>query len=225
MFGTYCDAVRPFFLAALRDRRASGALSCFLRVYGHSLFGRPSGGRNLFILRFYRHSLSGRPSGGPIFRCTTKDRGERRAKGLRPLESPGVNSDRKPDVLCACVFAMVRVTRLSRLRRSAYPLASACCGCPVRTKDLRNHPTSDHKSGWLFNKCYEFAALRAVRMSPWKQCEARPKRGPRQDPAERSCWGEEEQRNERAGGEQPPQVIWSLRRRGLNRVNCITANS
>ena len=42
-----------------------------------------------FVLRFYRHSLFGRPSGGPIFRCTTKDRGERRAKGLqsRPLES------------------------------------------------------------------------------------------------------------------------------------------
>ena len=64
---------------------------CFfvLRFYGHSLFGWPSGGRNLFVLRFYGHSLFGRPSGGPIFRCTTKDRGERRAKGLqsRPLDS------------------------------------------------------------------------------------------------------------------------------------------
>ena len=71
----------------------------------------------------------------------------------RPLESPGVNSDRKPDVLCANRLAMVRVTRLSRLRRSAYPLASACCGCPARTKDLRNHLTSDYKSGRLFSKC------------------------------------------------------------------------
>ena len=129
------------------------------------------------------------PFGDPIFRCTTKDRGERRAKGLRPLESPGVNSDRKPDVLCACVFAMVRVTRLSRLRRSAYPLASACCGCPVRTKDLRNHPTSDHKSGRLFYKCYEFAAVGAVQLSPWKQC---------------AC---------------------HTPRTGLNRVNCIWANT
>ena len=68
------------------------------------------------------------PFGDSIFRCTTKDRGERRAKGLRPLESPGVNVDSKPDVLCAYVFATVRVTRLSRLRRSAYSLASACCG-------------------------------------------------------------------------------------------------
>ena len=99
------------------DRRSPGALSCFLRVYWHSLFGRASG--------------------GPIFRCTTKDRGERRAKGLRPLESPGVNVLGHSDVLCANRSATVRVTRLSRLRcreantlgvRSAYPLASACCG-------------------------------------------------------------------------------------------------
>ena len=34
-----------------------------------------------------------------------------------PLESPGVNSDRKPDVLCANHFATVHLTRLSRLRR------------------------------------------------------------------------------------------------------------
>ena len=68
------------------------------------------------------------PFGDSIFRCTAKDRGERRAKGLRPLESPGVNSDSKPDVLCAYLLATVRLTRLSRLRRSAYSLASACCG-------------------------------------------------------------------------------------------------
>ena len=41
------------------------------------------------VLRFYRHSLFGMPSGGNIFRCTTKDIEERRAKGLRsrPLDS------------------------------------------------------------------------------------------------------------------------------------------
>ena len=38
-----------------------------MRFSGHSLFDRPSGGRNLFILRFYRHSLFGRPSGGHVF--------------------------------------------------------------------------------------------------------------------------------------------------------------
>ena len=55
-------------------------------------------------------------------------------------------------MLCAYVFAMVRVTRLSRLRRSAYPLASACCaakGTVMLTILLGT----------------------AVRMSPWKQCK------------------------------------------------------
>ena len=82
-------------------------------------------------------------SDGPIFRCTTKDRGERRAKGLRPLESPGVNVLGHSDVLCAYVFATVHLTRLSRLRcreantlgvRSAYPLASACCTAQKNSK-------------------------------------------------------------------------------------------
>ena len=57
-----------------------------------------------------------------------------------PLESPGVNSDSKPDVLWLYHLAMVRLTRLRRLRcreantlgvRSAYPLASACCAAKV----------------------------------------------------------------------------------------------
>ena len=34
------------------------------------------------------------PFGDPIFRCTTKDRGERRGKGVAtPFHSPGVNVD------------------------------------------------------------------------------------------------------------------------------------
>ena len=42
-------------------------------------------------MRFYIHSLFGRPSGGSIFRCTTKDRGERRAKGIAiPLNPLGL---------------------------------------------------------------------------------------------------------------------------------------
>ena len=36
-------------------------------------------------------SVNPTPFGDSIFRCTAKVRGERRAKGLRPLESPGVN--------------------------------------------------------------------------------------------------------------------------------------
>ena len=61
--------VLAFLLAAVLDRRPPVAVSCFLR--------------------FYRHSLFGRPSGGSIFLLVKKDRGERHAKGLqsRPLES------------------------------------------------------------------------------------------------------------------------------------------
>ena len=98
-----------------------------LRFYWHSLFGRPSGGAIVLFLVFTGRVRQLATSGGPIFRCTTKDREERRAKGLRPLESPGVNGLGHSDVLCANHFATVHVTRLRRLRRSAYPLASACC--------------------------------------------------------------------------------------------------
>ena len=51
------------------------------------------------------------------------------------------------DVLCANRSAMVRVTRLSRLRRSAYPLASACCGaveCLILTQPTGSLRTSAH---------------------------------------------------------------------------------
>ena len=51
-------------------------------------------------------------------------------RGCGPIGSPGVNSDSKPDVLCANRSATVHLTRLRRLRRSAYPLASACRTLP-----------------------------------------------------------------------------------------------
>ena len=82
---------------------------------------------------FTSRSTQFTPSGGSIFRCTTKDRGERRAKGVAtPFNPPELMRDRKPDVLCAYRLAMVRLTRLSRRRRSAYSLASACCGAVER---------------------------------------------------------------------------------------------
>ena len=68
----------------------SGGVIVLSYVFTGILFSvGPPGGRNLIILRFYGHSLFSTTSGGPIFRCTTKDRGERRAKGLqsRPLDS------------------------------------------------------------------------------------------------------------------------------------------
>ena len=61
------------------------------------------------------------PSGGSIFRCTTKDRGERRAKGLRsrPLESGFYTGDRRGDVRRSYVFALVQLTRFRLVRRRA----------------------------------------------------------------------------------------------------------
>ena len=51
-------------------------------------------GKIFEVYRFYRHSLFGTPSGGSIFRCTTKDRGERRAKGVAtPFNPPELMRD------------------------------------------------------------------------------------------------------------------------------------
>ena len=73
------------------------------------------------------HKTSG-PSGGPFFRCTTKEWGERRVKGVAtPFNPLGLMLTVMPDVLFAYEFAMVRFTRLSRLRRFAYSLASLYC--------------------------------------------------------------------------------------------------
>ena len=68
-------------------------------------------------------------SGGTIFLLVKKDSGERHAKGLqsRPLETCFDTGDRRGDVPTSYEFALVQLTQLSRLRRSAYPLASAYC--------------------------------------------------------------------------------------------------
>ena len=39
-------------------------------------------------------------------------------------------------------------------------------GCPKRRTHNQNHPTFDHKLGWIFYKFCAFAAVGAVRMSP-----------------------------------------------------------
>ena len=100
----------------------------------------PSGDHIILFYVFTSRSSFLTPSGGSIFRCTTKDRGERRAKGVAtPFNPPGLMRDSKQDVLCAYLLAMVQLTRLSRLRRSAYSLASACCGA---VEDFRLQPQS-----------------------------------------------------------------------------------
>ena len=81
--------------------------------------------RKLHILRF---AFRGKSSVIPLLLLSPPNplrwalAGPLLAISLNPL---GVVFWRMPDVLCAYVFATVRVTRLSRLRRSAYPLASA----------------------------------------------------------------------------------------------------
>ena len=88
------------------------------------------------ILEFYRFTSRSSyltPFGDPLSVLT--ERGERATKGLqsRPLET-AFNAGQDSDVLCAYRLATVHLTRLSRLRRSAYPLASACCMVPQNIK-------------------------------------------------------------------------------------------
>ena len=168
--------VLRFLLAALLDRRPPVAPSFVARFYLPLYFTGDLRWPCLIFYVFTGRVLFVTTSGGPIFRCTTKDRGERRAKGIAiPLNPLGVNSDSKPDVLCATLLATVRLTRLSRAWRAQAHCFHALCvlRCLERLKDLRNHPTSDYKLSWLFYECYAFAAVGAVQSSPWKQCGAR----------------------------------------------------
>ena len=99
-----------------------------------------------------------RPPGAPSFVARRKIEEKGVPRGCGPIGSPGVNVDTMPDVLCAYVFATVRLTRLSRLRRSAYPLASACCGAQ---KDKESYGTTrlptTHHVGYSLN-ANDFAA-------------------------------------------------------------------
>ena len=73
------------------------------------------------ILEFYRFTSRSSyltPFGDSIFRCTTKDGGERRAKGLRsrPLDSGFLYGGMMPDVRTLYVFALVHFTRFRLVR-------------------------------------------------------------------------------------------------------------
>ena len=130
-------------------------------------------GGNLAFCVFTGILFSVGPPGAPSFVARRKIGEKGVPRGLRPPLDPRGNVLGHSDVLCAYVFATVHLTRLRRLRRSAYPLASACCGYPERQPILCNHPTAKFALRRLFYKCYEFAAVGAVQSSPWKQCVAR----------------------------------------------------
>ena len=93
---------------------------------------------------FTSRSAQFTPSGGSIFRCTTKDRGERRAKGLRsrPLDSGFLYGGMRGDVLTPYEFALVQFTRFRLVRwravsfsflrlrqKQTLPLCNALRGC------------------------------------------------------------------------------------------------
>ena len=116
---------------------------------------------------FTSRVLHNTTSGGSIFRCTTKDRGERRAKGVAtPFNPPELMRDRKPDVLWLYLLATVRLTRLSRLRRCRLSPCLGVLHCSEKQQDLRNHLTADFSKRRLFNECYEPIAVGAVQQSP-----------------------------------------------------------
>ena len=164
-----------------------------------------------FAVRFLPTALLfQRPSGTPSFAARRKIEEKGVPRGLRPPLDPRGNVLGHSDVLCANHFATVRVTRLRRLRRSAYPLASAYCGCPARTKDLRNHPTSDYKSGWLFFKFQQFLCITC---STIESVDAVQNGGPAK--AQRSGFGEERRSNGMTEllPRKAKRRIWSLRRR------------
>ena len=131
-------------------------------------------------------------------------------------------------MLCAYRLATVRLTRLSRRRRSAYPLASACCALTVvrqhrrkkypwgavRLKSLhfRNNPTSRFAKCWLFFECQLF-----IRSScSWQESGGSSACG-NEIVAKRRCLAFRRSRAKRT----PP----ARHRTSLNRVKCTNANT
>ena len=143
-----------------------------MRFYRHSLSGRPSGGVVFLFCVFMGILFPVGPPGAPSFVARRKIGEKGVPRGCGPLNPRG-NVLEESDVLCANRFATVRVTRLSRLRRSAYPLASACCAA---MEDRNTFATTQlptiNQVGYSLSATV-LTAVGAVSKSPWKQCEAR----------------------------------------------------
>ena len=111
MFGTYCDAVRPIFM-----------------FYGFTSRGaRPAsfGGVVFLFFVFMGILFSGRPPAPPSFVARRKIGEKGVPRGCGPLNPRG-NVLGHSDVLCAYVFATVRVTRLSRAWRAPHCFHALC---------------------------------------------------------------------------------------------------
>ena len=78
----------------------------FMFLLAALLFLRPPEGRTLRFYVFTDLSTQPTTSGGSIFRCTTKDRGERRAKGVAtPFNPP----EFMRDIICRIGASRVRI--------------------------------------------------------------------------------------------------------------------
>ena len=133
---------------------------CFTILRTALLILRPSLAPFFFALRFTDLSTQLTVSDGHIFRCTTKDMEERRAKGLRsrPLETAFI---RGKDAGRALVVR-VRNGAYNAIKSASALRLSPCLGvlrCSGNFGHFRNHPTSDYTPRWLFYKCYECAAV------------------------------------------------------------------
>ena len=100
--------------------------------------------RNRFVLRFYRPLYSSYALRGPYLSLFEERYGRKTNQGgCGPHWIPGVMFWRKPDVLCAYHLAMVRVTRLSRLRRCRL----SPCLCVLRCQGHGNaYDFTGHRS-------------------------------------------------------------------------------
>ena len=111
-----------------------GAMLFLFCVFTGILFSVGPPGAMLFCFSFLPAALGNwRPPVAPSFVARRKIGEKGVPRGCGPLNPRG-NVLEDSDVLCANRLATVRVTRLRRLRRSAYPLASACCAAQKNSK-------------------------------------------------------------------------------------------
>ena len=103
------------------------------------------------------------PSGGSIFRCTTKDRGERRAKGLqsRPLNSGFLYGGMRGDVR---TFLRVRIGAIDAIKSAAalrlFPCLSVLHVLRIRGWHLWNNQRFANLAVWWLQMCLQFSEVR-----------------------------------------------------------------
>ena len=125
-------------------------------------------GRNLAFFLFTGILFSVGPPGAPSFVARRKIGEKGVPRGCGPLNPRG-NVLGHSDVLCAYVFAMVRVTRLSRAWRAPHCFHALCV---LRPEGEAPASPQEVPLGYAAKGTVMLTILlgTAVRMSPWKQC-------------------------------------------------------